>query len=252
AAGGEGAPVSPLADLILFGTTGPARRAVLNLGGIANVTVLDPDPARVFGFDTGPANAPLDRLARTLSGGALPFDRDGRIGRAGRADAALVERLLAADPYLALPPPKSTGFEMYGDSFVAAVAAAHGGHDADLMATLTEFVARSVALGFARFVPPVDEVIAAGGGVNNPALLGRIAALLAPAVLRRSDELGVPAEAREALAFAILANEALLGHATSLPAVTGARHAVVLGKLSFPRIAVAGPRGRATERFLEK
>jgi anhydro-N-acetylmuramic acid kinase len=238
AAGGEGAPISPFADLILFGSRGPARRAVLNLGGIANITVLDSNPARVFGFDSGPANSLLDRVARRLSHDALDCDRDGHIASSGRVDEELVELLLSTDPYLARTPPKSTGFEMYGEAFIDRVVALHGGVDANLMATLTEFTARTVASAFAQFVPPVDEVIAAGGGVRNPVLIKRIGDLLEPASLLRSDDLGVPIEAREAMAFAILANEAIHGHATSLPAVTGARHATVLGKLCFPFIRV--------------
>jgi anhydro-N-acetylmuramic acid kinase len=236
AAGGEGAPISPLADLILFGSPDGTSRAVLNLGGIANVTVLDRDPSRVFGFDTGPANSLLDRLARRLSGGTLACDRDGQLAGSGRVNERLVAKLLEEDAYLAKAPPKSTGFEMYGYAFVAGAAELHGGYDAGLMATLTEFTARSIALGFARFVPPVGEVIAAGGGVRNPVLFGRLAELLSPARLLRSEDLGVPGEAREAIAFAILANEAIHGNATSLPSVTGASHPVVLGKLCFPPI----------------
>jgi anhydro-N-acetylmuramic acid kinase len=110
------------------------------------------------------------------------------------------------------------------------------GYGADLMATLPEFTARSIALNFARFVPPVDEVIAAGGGARNPVLFARLAAILSPAKLVRSDDLGVPGEAREAISFAILANEAIHGHATSLPAVTGAPHPVILGKVCLPTL----------------
>jgi anhydro-N-acetylmuramic acid kinase len=240
AAGGEGAPLSPIADVVLFG--GPSgdeprrRRAILNLGGIANLTVLDDDPARVFGFDTGPANSPLDRLARRLSGGALACDRDGQWARAGRVNESLLAKLLEDDPFLARRPPKSTGFEMYGDAFVARVAERHGGFDADLMATLTEFVARTIALGLrqcAQLGPPVEEVIAAGGGVKNPALLERIAAVLAPVPIRRSEEFGVPSDAREAMAFAVLADMTLRGQAACLPPVTGASAPKLLGKLSF-------------------
>jgi anhydro-N-acetylmuramic acid kinase len=229
AAGGEGAPLSPIADTVLFGRgrggqPGP-RRAILNLGGIANIAVLDDDPARVFGFDTGPANSPLDRLARRLSGGALACDRDGQFARAGRINEVLLAELLEHDPFLARRPPKSTGFEMYGDAFVDRAAGRHGGFDADLMATLTEFVARSVADGIRQceaLGPPVEEVVAAGGGVRNPVLMERIAALLAPVPVRRSDELGVPSDAREAMAFAVLADMTLRGSAAMLPPVTGA------------------------------
>ena len=241
ATGGEGAPLSPRADMVLFAPSDgqiTRRRAVLNLGGIANVTVLDDDPSRVVGFDTGPANSLLDRLARRLSGGTLAYDRDGRFALAGRVNEPLVAELLASDPFLARAPPKSTGFEMYGDAFVDRAAGMHGGYDSDLMATLNEFTARTVADAFERHVrvePPVDEVVAAGGGVKNPALIGRIAALLAPVRVRRSDELGVPSDAREAMAFAVLADLALRGLTASLPSVTGARRPAILGKLSFPR-----------------
>ena len=241
AAGGEGAPLSPVADIVLFGRRGQAearhRRAILNLGGIANLTVLDDDPARVFGFDTGPANSPLDRLARRLSGGALACDQDGQFTRAGRVNEPLLAELLENDPFLARRPPKSTGFEMYGDAFVTSAAGRHGGFDANLMATLTEFVARTIALGLRQcgsLGPPVEEVVAAGGGLKNPALMERIAALLAPITVRRSDDLGVPSDAREAMVFAVLADMTLRGLAARLPPVTGASAPKLLGKLSFP------------------
>lgn len=240
AGAGEGAPISPYADMILYApadrSSAADRRAILNLGGIANVTVLDPDPARVFGFDTGPANTLLDRLARKISQGELACDRDGALARSGRVDQQLVDRLLSEDPFLTRKPPKSTGFEMYGDAFVERAGGLLGRFDADLMATLTEFTARTVADAFARFVPPVVEVIGAGGGVKNPALTGRIAELLAPARFTLGDDRGVPGDAREALAFAILANDALFGLATSLPAVTGAKRPATLGKFCLPNI----------------
>lgn len=241
AAGGEGAPLTPFADLILFAPRAgepPRRRVVLNLGGIANITVLDPDPAQVFGFDTGPANTLLDRLATRLAGGVPACDRDGRLARSGTVNPALLEELLRSDPFLARRPPKSTGFEMYGAAFLARAERAQRGSDADLMATLTEFTARTIALALERFVadPPPEEIIAAGGGVENPALMERIATAVAPVPVRRSDERGVPSPAREALGFAVLASEALLGHPTTLPAVTGARHPAILGKWSFPPV----------------
>ncbi len=241
AAGGEGAPLSPIADAVLFGRRPgegpPPRRAILNLGGIANLTVLDDDPARVFGFDTGPANAPLDRLARRISGGGMDCDIESRLARAGQVDEATLAELLDGDPFLARRPPRSTGFEMYGDAFVKRAIARHGAADVDLMATLTEFVARTVALGIRQcgeLGPPVEEIVAAGGGVYNPALMERIAALVAPVPVRRSDELGVPSDAREAMAFAVLADMTLRGMPAHLPPVTGAGAPRLLGKLSFP------------------
>lgn len=242
AAGGEGAPLTPRADQVLYArrerTDASGVRAVLNLGGIANITVLRPEPDRVLGFDTGPANSLLDRLARRLSNGALDCDRDGAIARAGQVNRTLLEQLIQEDDYLRRRPPKSTGFEVYGDAFVEHAIQLHGGADADLMATLTEFTAVSVAQAITSWIQPetsLDEIVVAGGGVNNPALIERIAALVSPTRFVRSEAFGVPAEAREAIGFAILADLALRGIACSLPSVTGARRAAVLGKLSFPR-----------------
>jgi anhydro-N-acetylmuramic acid kinase len=241
AAGGEGAPLSPVADAVLFGERDQgaqsSRRAILNLGGIANLTILDDDPARIFGFDTGPANAPLDRLARRLSDGALTCDRDGHFARAGQVNEPLLAELLEHDPFLKRRPPKSTGFEMYGDAFLTQVAERHGGYNAHLMATLTEFVARTIAKGFqlcSQLGSPVAEIIAAGGGVKNPVLLERIAAAVTPTPVRRSNDFGVPADAREAMAFAVLADMTLRGVCAVLPPITGASFPKLLGKLSFP------------------
>jgi anhydro-N-acetylmuramic acid kinase len=242
AAGGEGAPISPLADRILFAPRdGEAirRRVILNLGGIANVTVLHEDPALIYGFDTGPANSLIDRLAVILSNGTLACDRDGELALQGRVDEPLLERLLDDDPFFKRRPPRSTGFELFGDAFLAEAAAAHGRFDVDLIATLTEFTARSIARALADFVAcdrPIDEVILAGGGVKNPSLRRRIEANVAPVPVRRSDDLGVPSDAREAMVFAVLANEALLGNSLALPRVTGARRPIVLGRLAFPPV----------------
>jgi anhydro-N-acetylmuramic acid kinase len=240
AAGGEGAPLSPIADFILFGKErrpAPHQTAVLNLGGIANLTVLGDDPSQIFGFDTGPANAPLDRVARHLSGGKLPCDRDGQFARAGCVNQPLLAELLEQDPFLARRPPKSTGFEMYGDAFVAHAAKRHGGFDADLMATLAEFAAQSIARGVLQCTllgRPVEEIIVAGGGVKNPVLMSRIKASLAPLPVRQSDDLGIPSHAREAMVFAVLADMTLRGSMACVPSVTGATAPKLLGKLSFP------------------
>jgi len=236
AAGGEGAPLTPYADLVLYGAAKSSGRVVLNLGGIANITVLAGDPAKVVGFDTGPANAPIDRASRIA--GAATHDIDGQMARRGKVDSVLVEALLREDNYLKIPPPKSTGFEMYGDEFIERVRARHSGGGDGLVATVTEFVARSIAVSLSEHLPPgfkLQELIIAGGGTRNPFLIERIAALVHPARVVHSDTLGVPSAAREAMAFALFANDALCGMATSLPSVTGASAPRILGKLSFGR-----------------
>lgn len=239
AAGGEGAPLTPYADLVLFARPAGAagRRAVLNLGGIANVTILDDDPRRVVAFDTGPANAPLDRLVRILTNGSQSYDSGGRLAAEGRVRGDLLEAWMR-HPFLERRPPKSTGTEVFGDPFVAQAIERHGGVDRDLLATLTAFVARSVVDALRRFAPPgpaIAEVVVAGGGAANETLLSHFRRELEPAAVIPSDALGVPARAREAMAFALLANDAILGLPTSLPSVTGARQAVTLGKLSFAK-----------------
>ena len=159
------------------------------------------------------------------------------IARSARVNEPLLERLCREDAYSLRPPPKSTGFEMYGDAFLDRALSLHGGLDANLVATLTEFTARTIAYAFENHVkvdPPLVEVVVAGGGGSNPFLMERITSLLAPNIVRRSEEFGIPSSAREAIAFAVLADLALRGETSSLPSVTGARHAAVLGKLSFP------------------
>lgn len=240
AAGGEGAPITPIADLVLFQAIGPhGRRAILNLGGIANITVLDECPSRILGFDIGPANALLDRLTRRLTGEQLPFDIDGRLAAAGQINQPLLDRLLAEDAFLKRPPPKSTGFETYGDQMVEELERRHGRIDASLLATAAEFTAQAIARALSdlvdvKFQP--REVVVAGGGALNSDLMRRIAAAVAPRVVAGSDELGVPVSAREAMSFAILAHRTIQGLPSTWPQTTGARHPVVLGKLSFPAL----------------
>lgn len=238
ALGGEGAPLTPYTDAVLFSgaAAGNVRRAVLNLGGIANITILASDPNKIIGFDTGPANAPLDRIAARLSNGKLTCDLDGALAAQGKVNLALVERLLKQDAFISRPPPKSTGFEAYGDSFVDMFIKEHGQVDNDLLANATEFVARSIALAVSQYsqAAKLDELVVAGGGVKNKFLIARIAQLVAPIKVKTSDELGVPHQAREAMAFAILANDMIAGCTTSLPSVTGAVRGGILGKLSVP------------------
>lgn len=238
AAGGEGAPLVPLADWWLFRSETESR-VLLNLGGMANVTHLPAGaaPGAVRAFDTGPGNAVLDALVERLSGGARLRDEDGALAARGAPHAALLAELLA-DPFFDLEPPRSTGRERFGRAYadrLLAAGRALGLGDADLLATATALTAASVAAGIARFLVPrggVDAVYASGGGVRNRALVAELGRRLVPARLEPLESLGVPPEAKEALAFAFLAHLTLCGRPGNLPAATGATRPVVLGHVT--------------------
>ncbi len=230
AAGGEGAPLVPLVDWLLFRVPGRVR-ACLNLGGIANVTLLSERLDAVRAFDLGPANMPLDAVVAAWTRGAERFDRDGVRAAAGRVDARLLDELMA-HPFLALPPPKSTGREAFGAIFVRPLLSRFAGREADLLATLTRFVAEAVADGLRRFVSQrVAEVLVSGGGARNQTLMAALQEVLAPAAVRSLEEVGMDPDAKEAVAFAVLANETLFGHPGNLPRATGAAGPRVLGKI---------------------
>jgi anhydro-N-acetylmuramic acid kinase len=242
AAGGHGAPLATLFHLRAFARRG-RHVAVQNLGGLGNVTSLDWRDRRraapaVLAFDTGPANLPLDLAAAHVTGGRLACDRGGRLARAGGVEARLVRRWLR-DRFLGARPPKSTGRERYGEAFfrrALADAEAAGVRGPDLLATLTAYVAATVAVNCRRHLPGwPDEVIVVGGGGENPALLAALRAALGPGTaLRRGAELGWPAPAVEPAAFALLAHERLRGRPGNLPATTGAARAVRCGAVWRP------------------
>lgn len=226
AAGGQGAPLVPALHAMLLGRPGQAR-VVLNLGGIANITVLAADGG-VRGFDTGPANGLLDAWCQRHRG--EPYDRDGAFAAGGRVDPPLLRALLG-DPYFALPPPKSTGREYFHLDWLAAQPRLAEVAPADVQATLLELSARSVADAIAVHAPDATEVLACGGGVHNGALMRRLGELLAPRVLCSTARFGVDPDYLEATAFAWLARQRLLGLPGNLPAVTGARGPRVLGAI---------------------
>jgi anhydro-N-acetylmuramic acid kinase len=230
AAGGEGAPLVPLVDWLLFRRPG-ATRACLNMGGIANVTVVTERLDTVRAFDLGPANMPLDLVVHAWTAGAETFDRDGRRAATGRVDQELVAELLR-HPFFELPPPKSTGREAFGDVFVRPLIARYAGREGDLLASLTRFVADSVAGGIRRWVQgSVAEVLVSGGGARNATLMAALARALAPIPVRSLAEVGLDPDAKEAVAFAVLANETLFGRSGNVPGATGATGPRVLGKL---------------------
>ena len=233
AAGGQGAPLVPYLDKLLFAHP-TRRRALQNIGGIGNVTYLAP-PAPEIAFDTGPGNMLMDYAATRATGGDWEYDRDGTIAAQGAVDAELLADLLA-EPYLRLPPPKTTGRELFGAQLGAQVwerAKTRSLSDADILATLTAYTVRSIAQAYCNFLPGMpDEVIVSGGGALNSTLMGMLRDALSPAHVVTSDDLGLPAEAKEAVAFAVLAYETWHGRPGNLPTATGARRAVVLGSIT--------------------
>lgn len=233
AAGGEGAPLVPWVDWLTLRPSA-GERLVQNLGGVGNVTHVTQEPEGVVAFDTGPANGPLDAAASATSGGRLSCDASGGLAAQGRIDEDEVRALLG-HPFLGRSPPKSASRETFGEPFVAGLIRRRPDlSPADLLATLTEFVARSVADAYERHLPPNRapvDVVVSGGGVHNATLMARLRRLLDPLPVRSSAELGIDPDAREAVAFAVLANETLHGNPGNLPRVTGARWPVVLGKI---------------------
>lgn len=236
AAAGQGAPLVPIADALLF--AGDRWRALQNIGGIGNVTVVPPGGAvaAVRAFDTGPGVAVIDGVVRQLVP-ELPYDVDGRLALAGEPAAAVVDELLG-HPYFAAEPPKSTGRELFDAAYVSRVIAMTrerrpGATTADVVATATSLTARSIADAYRRFLPePVEEVLASGGGAKNPALLAMLRAELPGLRVVSFDERYFDGEAKEAVAFALLAHLHLEGVPGNVPTATGARGPRILGKLT--------------------
>jgi anhydro-N-acetylmuramic acid kinase len=236
AAGGHGAPLVPIADALLFAAD--HWRALQNIGGIGNVTVVPPngDLDGVRAFDTGPGASVIDRVVRALRPD-LPYDVDGQLAGAGTPIDSVLDDLLAA-PYFASPPPKSTGPELFDARYVQTLIdrcrAAHvNATIEDIVATATALTARSIAVAYRRFLPePITETLVSGGGARNPTLVTMIADLLAPLQVRPFSDVFFDGEAKEAVAFALLAYLHLRGRPGNVPGATGARGPRVLGKLT--------------------
>ncbi len=247
AAGGQGAPLTPIFHHALFGH--PDRgRVVLNIGGIANVTILPAggDAGQVTGFDTGPGNVLLDEFVRTAGLSPVGYDEDGRLAASGSVHPDLLRELLD-QPFIRQAPPKSTGREAFGPAFITGFRARLRGvgiPEADGLATLTAFTARAVAANLRAYVlpgVPVHEIIVCGGGAHNPTLMRMLGEALPGCAVRTTDALGVPGRAIEAMTFAWLAHLTANGQSGSLAAVTGARGGRVLGCIvpgaNFPGLA---------------
>lgn len=240
AVGGQGAPLTPYADYILFADQHKGR-IVQNIGGIGNCTILPQgaDAEHVTAFDTGPGNMLIDQAVAYYSEGREHYDADGAWAASGTVHAGLLDELLD-HPYLKLPPVKTTGREMFGKSFAMSTigrAEQMSMRPEDVIATFTAFTAHSIALAYREFVFPqasVQEVIVSGGGSHNRTLMSMLANRLPQVKLLISDELAVSGDAKEAIAFAIMANEFLHQVPNHLISATGAARKTVLGKLALP------------------
>jgi anhydro-N-acetylmuramic acid kinase len=239
AAGGQGAPLVPFVDYLLY-RNARLGRVALNIGGIANVTVI-PRSAKisdVFAFDTGPGNMVIDALVRHFTRGRKSFDRNAEMAVRGKLLPGLLDQLLH-DTYFLKTPPKTAGREQYGENYMRRMLAhreVRRAQPQDVMRTATILTALSIADAFHRHVLPrtkVGETIISGGGAHNPLLVAQLEAALPGIRLRTSDELGVPGDAKEAFAFALLGWETLHRRPANVPGATGAKKPAVLGKVCY-------------------
>ena len=239
AAGGQGAPLVPFVDYLLYRHK-RIGRAALNIGGIANVTAIPAGATieGVFAFDTGPGNMVIDALVRHFTGGRKTFDRNAEMAGRGDLLPGLLKSLLR-DKYFLRPPPKTAGREQYGEKYVRSLLAhpeARRAKPEDVVRTATILTALSILDALHRFVIPrakIAELIVSGGGSHNPLLMAQIESGLRGVRVRASGELGVPEDAKEAFAFAVLAWETLHRRPANVPGATGAKKAAVLGKVCY-------------------
>ncbi len=235
AAGGQGAPLVPYADYILFRDKQKSR-AVQNVGGIANVTYLpsDCETRDIIAFDTGPGNMVIDRVMSLVSDGKEHFDRDGATAASGTVDRGLLDELLE-HPFIGRCPPKTTGREDFGSQYTDALyekARAHGISDSDIVATATALTAASIAQAYRQFLPALpDEIILCGGGANNRTLVKMLQSEVAGITVMSTNDLGISIDAKEAISFAILAHATIKGTINNISAATGANQPVILGKI---------------------
>jgi anhydro-N-acetylmuramic acid kinase len=233
AAGGKGAPLVPFVDLILYADP-KLGRVALNIGGIANITAIPPGGKAhgVIAFDTGPGNMVIDQLVAIHTHNRRKYDSAGQLAAKGNVNDKLLNSLLRR-AYYRQSPPKAAGREQYGQEFVRDLILTELPM-LDLIATATALTPATIAMGVQKFIPyKVDEVIVSGGGVHNRTMMKYLQTFLPDVRLRRSNEFGIDGDAKEAIAFAILAYETWHRRPSNLPSATGARRPVVLGKVSY-------------------
>ncbi|HTU46016.1 MAG TPA: anhydro-N-acetylmuramic acid kinase, partial [Bryobacteraceae bacterium] len=234
AAGGKGAPLVPYLDYMLMRHRGRGRVAV-NIGGIANLTAIPPNTNtdRVIAFDTGPGNMVIDQLVSRITQGRQTYDRDGAIAATGDLDPKLLAKLLR-DKYFRAKPPKTAGREQYGSEFVSKLLDTELSSE-DLIATATALTAESIAAAVRNFVLPemrVDEIFVSGGGTHNPTMMRMLRKAMGEIPVKESTEVGLDVDAKEAIAFAVMAYETAHCRPSNVPMATGAKRSVVLGKLT--------------------
>ena len=234
AAGGEGAPLVPYTEYLLY--RGNSNKALQNIGGIGNVTVLPSNCAldEMYAFDTGPGNMIIDEVTKRLKG--IPYDKGGYFASQGTVNSKLLDELMNID-YMKQVPPKSTGRELFGSQYVDTLIEKWGHLNAeDLIATVTAFTAKSIAENYRNFIFPknkIDEVILGGGGSYNDTLVSMIKEYLPECKILTQEDLGYSSDAKEAIAFAVLANETINHNCGNVIGATGAKERVVLGNITF-------------------
>lgn len=230
---GHGAPLVPYADYLLFNKKDRVR-ALQNLGGIANVTVVTPEIEDVFAFDTGPGNCLINEAMNLFF--KKPYDKNGLIAKSGKVEKELLKTLLS-NPYFSKKPPKSTGRELFSRDLLQGLISKKRLRPKDLIATLTHFTAWSIKKAYDKFILnkyAVDEIILSGGGSKNIYLAGLLRDMFNPITIKPVDFYGIPSTAKEAVCFAVLANETLSGNPSNLTKVTGASKRAILGKITLP------------------
>ena len=234
AAGGLGAPLVPYTEFLLYRSE-TEDVALQNIGGIGNITLLPAGCAleEVTAFDTGPGNMIMDALVMKITEGAMGYDDGGRLAASGKVIPELLQWMLD-DPYLDRQPPKTTGREYYGAEYVERLLSVGDYSLVDVLATATDFTAQTIALSLRRFAPRLPQrLVVAGGGSRNPTLLQFLQNALPEVQVQTQEDLGMDSDAKEAVAFAILANEALFGICNNAPSATGAKHGVVMGRINL-------------------
>lgn len=238
--GGQGAPLVPFVDYILYSHKGKGR-ILLNLGGIANITVLPADCGSedIYAFDTGPANLLIDAIVKKITQGEKTFDEGGKMALKGTIDEELLNELILKDTYLDEKPPKSTGREYYTEDFAKDIynkGVKKGLDEYSILATVTAYTAKTIENQICRFVLPnnkIHELYVSGGGSHNQMIIDLLKKYL-DLDIYLIDDLGLPSDAKEAVAFAILGNQFLLGQTNNIPSATGATKDVIMGKLAVP------------------